>query len=140
MLNCEMPILFLPAFVLVLTRKHRVGEFAQLQEVVDRFEAEVRGLEEQVAEQAETCRQLTATNASLNAQSQSLPDEITSATNVVRKQMEAQLALAEKALAEANEEIDAMRMSEQTQRVALLEELNAAQTENDNLRAQLRKK
>ena len=54
--------------------------------------------------------------------------------------MEGQLALTEKKLAEANEEIDAMRMSEQTQRVALLEELNAAQTENDNLRAQLRKK
>jgi len=54
--------------------------------------------------------------------------------------MEAQLSLAESRLAKANEEIDTMLMSEQTQRVALLEELNAAQTENENLRAQLRKK
>lgn len=54
--------------------------------------------------------------------------------------MEAQLAQAGSRLAKANEEIEAMRVSEQTQRVALLEELNAAQTENDNLRAQLRKK
>jgi len=54
--------------------------------------------------------------------------------------MEAQLAQAASKLAEANQEIEAMTMSEQTQRVALLEELNAAQTENDNLRAQLRKK
>jgi len=97
-------------------------------------------LEEQAIEQAETCRQLTASNASLSAQSLSLADEITSATNAVRKQMETQLAQAGSRLAKANEEIEAMRMSEQTQRVALLEELNAAQTENDNLRAQLRKK
>lgn len=54
--------------------------------------------------------------------------------------MEAQLALVESRLVQANEEIDVMRMSEQTQRVALLEELNAAQTENEGLRAQLRKK
>jgi hypothetical protein len=115
-------------------------EVAQLQEALDRLEAEKRELELQAAGQAETCHQLTAANASLSAQSLSLADEITLATNAVRKQMEAQLALVEKKLTEANEDIDAMRMSEQTQRVALLEELNAAQTENESLRAQLRKK
>lgn len=124
----------------LLTGRHRQDEIAQLQETLDRLDAERRELEQQAVEQAETCRQLTATNASLSAQSLSLADEITLATNAVRKQMEAQLALAENKLAQANEEIDAMRMSEQTQRVALLEELNAAQTENETLRAQLRKK
>ena len=108
--------------------------------MLDRLEAERQELEEQVAEQVETCRQLTAANASLSAQSLSLADEITLATNAVRKQMETQLSQAESKLAKANEEIEAMMMSEQTQRVALLEELNAAQTENENLRAQLRKK
>ena len=108
--------------------------------MLGRLEAERRELEQQTAEQAETCRQLTAANASLSAQSLSLADEITVATNAVRKQMEAQLALAENKLAKMNEEIDTMRMSEQVQRVALLEELNAAQTENETLRAQLRKK
>lgn len=117
-----------------------MDEVAQLQEVVDQLATEKRELEEQAAEQAEICNQLTAANASLSAHSLSLADEITSATNAVRKQMEAQLAVVESQLVKANEEIDAMRMSEQTQRVALLEELNAAQTENDNLRAQLRKK
>lgn len=117
-----------------------MNEVVQLQEVIDQLESEKRELEGQFAEQVETCRQLTAANSSLSAQSLSLADEIASATNAVRKQMEAQLALVENKLAQANEEVDAMRMSEQTQRVALLEELNAAQTENETLRAQLRKK
>lgn len=131
-----------------------MDEVCRLQELVDQLESERRELEGQVVEQAESCRQLTVANSSLSAQTLSLADEITSATNAARKQMEAQLAsaanarkqvetqlaLVENKLAQANEEIDTMRMSEQTQRVALLEELNAAQTENDNLRAQLRKK
>ena len=123
-----------------LTGKHRMDEVAQLQEMLERLDAEKRELEEQASEQAETCRQLTAANASLSAQSLSLADEITLATNTVRKQMEVQIAQVESRLAKANEEIEAMMMSEQTQRVALLEELNAAQTENETLRAQLRKK
>lgn len=117
-----------------------MDEVARLQEVLDQLEAEKQEVEGEFAEQAETCRQLTAANASLSAQSLSLADEITSATNAVRKQMENQLALVESKLTQANEEIDTMRMSEQIQRVALLEELNAAQTENETLRAQLRKK
>lgn len=117
-----------------------MDEVAQLQEIVDQLEAEKREVERQFTEQAETCRQLTTANASLSAQSLSLADEFTSATNAVRKQMENQLALVESKLTQANEEIEAMQMSEQTQRVALLEELNAAQTENETLRAQLRKK
>ena len=138
MLSCKTPG-FLLWFRTFADWKHRLDEVAQLQEVLDRLETERQELEEQVAEQVETCRQLTAANASLSAQSLSLADEITLATNAVRKQMETQLAQAESKLAKANEEIEAMMMSEQTQRVALLEELNAAHTENENLRAQLRK-
>lgn len=139
MLSCKTPG-FLLRFRAFADRKYRLDEVAQLQEVLDRLEAERQELEEQVAEQVETCRQLTAANASLSAQSLSLADEITLATNAVRKQMETQISQAESKLAKANEEIEAMMMSEQTQRVALLEELNAAQTENESLRAQLRKK
>lgn len=43
-----------------------------------------------------------------------------------------------KALATAEDEIDAMRSAEQGQRIALLDELNSMQTENGQLRAQLR--
>ena len=124
-------------------KEHRTDEVAQLQEAVDQLESERRELELQVDEQAETCRQLTAANSALSAQSLSLADEITAATNAVRKQMEAQLTDVEKKLAEANETVDAMKLSEetrQTQHIAFLEEFNAAQTENENLRAQLRKK
>ena len=132
MLSCKTPG-FLLWFRTFADWKHRLDEVAQLQEALDRLEAEKRKLEEQAAEQAETCRQLTVANASL-------ADEIIMATNAVRKETEAQIVLVESRLVKANEEIDTMRMSEQTQRVALLEELNAAQTENESLRAQLRKK
>lgn len=139
MLSCRTPT-FLAYSRPRTDQKQRLDEVAQLQEVVDQLESEKRELEEQFAEQAEICRQLTVSNSSLSAQSLSLADEITSATNAIRKQMETQLALVENKLAQANQEIEAMTMSEQTQRVALLEELNAAQTENESLRAQLRKK
>lgn len=54
--------------------------------------------------------------------------------------MEVQLAECNTALERAKEEIEAMRSSQQTQQMALLEELNSMQTENASLRAQLRKK
>ena len=38
----------------------------------------------------------------------------------------------------AQDEVDAMRTSEQSQRIALLDELNSMQTENAAMRAQLR--
>jgi outer membrane protein TolC len=58
-----------------------------------------------------------------------------------KKQLEAaksDLAAKTKALAAAEEEVDAMRSAEQGQRIALLDELNSMQTENGQLRAQLR--
>lgn len=54
--------------------------------------------------------------------------------------METQLAECNASLARAKEEIENMRTSQQTQQMALMEELNSMQTENANLRAQLRKK
>ena len=57
---------------------------------------------------------------------------------MVRKQLEAQLNECRKALDVAKGEVDEMRSSEQSQNVVLLDELNEMQTENANLRAQLR--
>ena len=57
---------------------------------------------------------------------------------MVRKQFETQLNECKKALEVAKGEVDEMRSSEQIQRVQLLDELNEMQTENANLRAQLR--
>ncbi|KAG1830321.1 Up-regulated during septation-domain-containing protein [Suillus variegatus] len=85
-------------------------------------------------------RALTEANSSLSAKTLTLAEEAAAAPEKVRKQLEAQLAECTEALREAREEVDGMRMSEQTQRIALLDELNSVQTENGNLRAQLRAK
>jgi len=113
-------------------------ELQLLQETVERVESEKRDLEMQAADQAETCRQLTDANSALSAKALSLAAEAASATDAIRRQMDAQLAECKASLQKAHTEIDAMQNSEQTQRVALLEELNSMQTENSNLRAQLR--
>lgn len=118
----------------------RQDEVHQLQEAVERIQAEKLDIEAQAAEQAETCAQLTNANNSLSARALTLADDAASASDSVRKQMEAQLSECTTSLAKAREEIEAMRNSQQTQQMALLEELNSMQTENANLRAQLRKK
>ncbi|RPD66826.1 hypothetical protein L226DRAFT_608117 [Lentinus tigrinus ALCF2SS1-7] len=117
-------------------------EVQNLQEVVDRITQEKLELETQAAEQAETCRQLTDANNSLSARVLKLAEENNSASSsdVTRKKLESELAECKAALEKAQEEIDAVRISQQTQQMALLEELNSVQTENTNLRAQLRKK
>lgn len=111
-----------------------------LQEQVDRITAEKLEIETQAAEQAETCRQLTDANNTLSARALTLASDAADAGDSVRKQMEVQLAECNTALERAKEEIEAMRSSQQTQQMALLEELNSMQTENASLRAQLRKK
>ncbi|KAI0832767.1 Up-regulated during septation-domain-containing protein [Trametes gibbosa] len=115
-------------------------EVQNLQEAVDRITAEKLELETQAAEQAETCRQLTDTNNTLSARVLKLADEGASASNSVRKRMESELAECKTALSKAQDEIESLRVSQQTQQMALLDELNSVQTENTNLRAQLRKK
>lgn len=94
----------------------------------------------QAADQAETCRQLTDANNALSAKTLGLAEESAFATDAVRRQMDAQLTELKMALQNARDEVDALHNSEQTQKVALLEELNTMQTENSNLRAQLRNK
>ncbi|KAI0638527.1 Up-regulated during septation-domain-containing protein [Trametes polyzona] len=115
-------------------------EVQNLQEAVERITAEKLELETQAAEQAETCRQLTDANNSLSARVLKLAEEGASASDAVRKRMEAELADCKAALARAQDEIESLRVSQQTQQMALLEELNTVQTENTSLRAQLRKK
>ncbi|KAI9064871.1 hypothetical protein FKP32DRAFT_1610980 [Trametes sanguinea] len=115
-------------------------EVQNLQEAIDRITAEKLELETQAAEQAETCAQLTDANNTLSARVLKLAEEGASASDAVRKRMEAELTECKSALEKAQEEIEAMRISQQTQQMALLEELNSVQTENTNLRAQLRKK
>ncbi|KAI0751125.1 Up-regulated during septation-domain-containing protein [Daedaleopsis nitida] len=138
-------------------------EVQSLQEAVARITTEKLDLENQASEQAEMCRQLTDANNSLSARVLKLAEESNSvsSSDVSRKKLEAEVkkyetevkrleaevkrletALSEcqSALARATEEVDEVRMSQQTQQMALLEELNSVQTENTNLRAQLRKK
>ncbi|EMD40410.1 hypothetical protein CERSUDRAFT_91132 [Gelatoporia subvermispora B] len=115
-------------------------EVQRLQETVERVRAEKLEIETHAAEQAETCRQLTDANNTLSANALTLASDAASASDSMRKQLETQLAECNASLAKANEEIEQLRSSQQTQQMALLEELNAVQTENTNLRAQLRKK
>lgn len=115
-------------------------EVQNLQEAIDRITAEKLELETQAAEQAETCRQLTDANNSLSARVLKLAEEGANASDSVRKRMDSELAECKTALAKAQDEIESLRVSQQTQQMALLDELNSVQTENTNLRAQLRKK
>jgi chromosome segregation ATPase len=109
-----------------------------LQKVIDRITAEKSDVENQVAAQTETCLQLTQANNTLSARALALAEEAATAPEKVRKELTAQLSECKAKLQEAQEEVDAMRRSEQSQTEALLDELNSLQTDNGNLRAQLR--
>ncbi|KAL0950197.1 hypothetical protein HGRIS_010189 [Hohenbuehelia grisea] len=113
-------------------------EMQKLQDTVDRLMAEKLEIETQAAEQAETCQQLTEANNTLSARALTLAEEAASAPEMVKKQLDAQLSECRASLEAAQKELDEMRMSEQSQRIALMDELNTVQTENGNLRAQLR--
>ncbi len=115
-------------------------EIQHLQDAIDRITAEKLEVETHAAEQAETCAQLTDANNNLSARALTLADDAASAQDSVRKQMEVQLAEVNASLAKAKAEVESMRESQQTQQMALMEELNSVQTENDSLRAQLRAK
>lgn len=115
-----------------------VNEVDELRAAVDRALTEKRDIEMHAADQAETCRQLTDANNALSAKTLALAQEAADAPEAIRKQLDAQLAECREKLRQAEEEIHAMQTSEQAQRIALLDELNSMQTENANLRAQLR--
>ncbi|KAG6373773.1 Up-regulated during septation-domain-containing protein [Boletus reticuloceps] len=97
-----------------------MNEIQELQTALDRATSEKRDLEMHAADQAETCRQLTEANNRLSAKTLSL-----AAGGGVSPR-------------DGPKRIEAMRTSEQTQRIALMDELNTMQTENANMRAQLR--
>lgn len=119
---------------------NRQDEIHRLQDAVDRITAEKLEVETQAAEQAETCAQLTDANTTLSARALTLASEAASSTDHVRKQLEGQLAETNAALKAARAEIESVRQSQRTTQMAMMEELNSIQTENDNLRAQLRAK
>jgi hypothetical protein len=118
----------------------RQDELNSLQEAVDRIRSEKQELETQAAAQAETCAQLTEANAALSARALTMANEAASNTDTVRRQLETQLSDCRSSLAKVKDELESTQLSQQTQQMALLEELNAVQNENTNLRNQLRGK
>ncbi|GAW01033.1 hypothetical protein LENED_002601 [Lentinula edodes] len=143
-------------------------ELQGLQEVVDRISAAKSDIEIQAAEQAETCRQLTEANNMLSARALALAEEAAQAPEMVRRQMQkelddvkaaaarattlsgvatsfgehealqAELVEVKKELKEALEEMEAMQTSSQAQNVMLMDELMVTQSENADLKNQLR--
>ncbi|KAJ6515405.1 Up-regulated during septation-domain-containing protein [Mycena sanguinolenta] len=113
-------------------------ETGQLRAQVERAQAEKREVEAGAAEQAATVAQLQEANNALSAKTLALAEEAARAPEAIRKPLEAQLAEARAALDTAQAEIERMNMSEQGQRMALLDELNTLQEENGKLRDQLR--
>ncbi|THH33529.1 hypothetical protein EUX98_g696 [Antrodiella citrinella] len=115
-------------------------EVHYLQDTVDRLSAEKMEIETQAAHQAETCAQLTDANNTLSARALTLAQDAASSTDHIRRQLEGQLAEANASLQKAKAEIESVRQAQQTTQMAMMEELNSIQTENDNLRGQLRAK
>ncbi|KAI0701181.1 Up-regulated during septation-domain-containing protein [Cytidiella melzeri] len=115
-------------------------ELHVLRETVDQLQAEKQELETQAAAQAETCAQLTEANATLSARALTMANEAASNTDSVRRQLEMQLSECRTTLAKVKDELESTQMSQQTQQMALLEELNSVQNENTTLRNQLRGK
>ncbi|KAJ3850940.1 Up-regulated during septation-domain-containing protein [Lentinula lateritia] len=113
-------------------------ELQGLQEVVDRISAAKSDIEIQAAEQAETCRQLTEANNMLSARALALAEEAAQAPEMVRRQMQKELDDAKTELKEAFEEMEAMQTSSQAQNVMLMDELMVTQSENADLKNQLR--
>ncbi|KAH6914778.1 Up-regulated during septation-domain-containing protein [Coprinopsis sp. MPI-PUGE-AT-0042] len=132
------------------------SEVAFLNENVERITAEKLQIESLAGDQAEQIAELSEANNTLSARTLALAEEAANAhPGLLRSQLEdikrqldeAKRQLEEakkdleektKSLARAEDEIDAMRSAEQGQRIALLDELNSMQTENGQLRAQLR--
>jgi len=121
----------------IAKRAAHQDEIRRFEETIERLQSEKRLLESKAAEQAETCAQLNEANNTLSARALTLAEEA-KAPEVARKQFESQLNECRKALEVAKGEVDEIRSSEQSQKAVLLDELNEMQTENANLRTQLR--
>ncbi|KAH9009764.1 hypothetical protein EDB83DRAFT_2322667 [Lactarius deliciosus] len=94
-------------------------ETYQRQEQIEQLAAEKLAVEERAAEQAETLRQLTEANGVLSARALQLAEDAAAVQEELRA-------------------VNTVSEREQTQRLALLEEINLVQTENGSLRQQLR--
>lgn len=126
--------------ILCLLCLHRLDEINSLQQAVDRALQEKRDLETQGIEMGETLQNLTDANNKLSARALAFAEEAAAAPNALKTKLESQLSEVRTKLEEAQEEIERMRSSESSQRVALLDELNSLQQENGKLRDQLRTK
>ena len=83
-------------------------------------------------------RELTETNNSLSARTLTLAEEAANGSNTARNELEARLAECQSRLRAALSELNSFQESEQMRGIALMNELNSVQTENDRLREQLR--
>ena len=99
--------------------------------------SEKQQLEKALQKHVQTCQQLSEANNALSARTLTLA-EASSTAEAVRNQLETKLAETRAALEAARNEMDEMRMTEQTQRIMLMDELNTTQSENASLKAQLR--
>lgn len=98
-------------------------------------------LEVEAAHQAEVCAHLTEANTTLSARALTLAEESANASAPVvaaRVKLEAEAAELKKKSEELEAELERVRGAEQSQRIALLDELNSMQTENTTLRNQIR--
>ncbi len=120
---------------------NRIDEIQELQDAITQITAEKRELEAQAAEQGEEYQQLTEANNTLSARALALAEEAAAVGadgSALKEHLEKELVECKAKLEEAEREVEAMRNFDQTQNVALVDELNGMQNENGKLRAQLR--
>ncbi|KAH9174503.1 hypothetical protein EDB89DRAFT_2228010 [Lactarius sanguifluus] len=103
----------------VRTLEEQLAGLDGLQEQVDQLAAVKLAVEERAAEQTETLRQLTEANGVLSARALQLAEDAAAVQEELRT-------------------VNAVSEREQTQRLALLEEINLVQKENGGLCQQLR--
>ncbi|KAG8748931.1 hypothetical protein FRC12_013708 [Ceratobasidium sp. 428] len=116
-------------------------EIEQVQAAYDEIMEIKQQLEVDAARQAEVCAHLTEANATLSARALTLAEESANASAPVaaaRAKLEVEAAELKKKSDELEAELERVRGAEQSQRIALLDELNSMQTENTTLRNQIR--
>lgn len=93
------------------------------------------------ARQAEVCANLTEANNQLSARALKLAEDsanVSAPVVAARAKLEAEVAEQKKKIEDLESELKRVQDAEQGQRIVLLDELNSMQTENTNLRNQLR--
>ncbi|CAG7848718.1 SubName: Full=Uncharacterized protein {ECO:0000313/EMBL:CCA69058.1} [Serendipita indica DSM 11827] len=105
-----------------------VTKQAELMDELDSLHRQKRHLEASLADQASALESMEQTNGLLTTKAAAL-EVAASGPESTRLKLEAQLNVVRKQLQEATEELEAMRKSEHSQNLALLEELNVVQSE-----------